>query len=179
MDKQGRRQRYNQGGTAATPSSVLSQISDVVEEPLITPQRASVSGFLLTLFLAFAIFAVSVGSAKYFFPRGGARQQQQQVALAIDGGNRSGDGYSTAQCTGDLSLPVLNGADLVAYFSLEEHGAAIFGVADYEAVYGGYRFLFASAENKALFEVSKAHPSFYHDIQRDRLFADCTSTTVH
>lgn len=174
MDKQGRRQRYNEGGTPATPSSVMSQISDAIEEPLITRQRASVSGFLLTLFLAFGIFAISVGSAKYFFPRGGTRQQeqQQQVALRVEiaGGNRDGDGYTTAQCAGDLSLPVLMGADLVAYFSLEEHGEAIFGFADYEAVYGGYRFLFSSAENKALFEVSD--PSFlYHDVQHKEIIS--------
>lgn len=156
MGERGRRQRYDQGGATPT-SAIVSHLSDAIEEPLLTQPRASVSGFLLTLFLAFAIFAISAGSAKYLFPRDGGGQQQQQQQVALDANMETS--YTTAQCCGDLSQPVLMGADLVAYFSLEEDEGAIFGVWEYQAMYGGYRFVFSTEENKALFEVSKAHVS--------------------
>eukprot|EP00752_Nemacystus_decipiens_P003719 g3427.t2 len=52
----------------------------------------------------------------------------------------------------------LGGIDVVAYFSLEEDDTAVPGSTEFVSVFGGYRFLFASAANKVLFEVE---PSAY------------------
>lgn len=62
--------------------------------------------------------------------------------------------HRTWEC-GTSSRPVLNSADVVAYFSLEDGEGAIYGTVEHELVYNGYLFRFVSAENKALFEVRR------------------------
>ncbi|CAM9601534.1 unnamed protein product, partial [Hapterophycus canaliculatus] len=57
---------------------------------------------------------------------------------------------ATWEC-GDCSAPVLNSADVVSYFTLQEGEPAVYGSKEYEVVYNGYRFRFVSARNKALF----------------------------
>lgn len=51
-------------------------------------------------------------------------------------------------------LPVLNGADVVSFFTLGDGEAAMYGTRDHEVVYNGYTFRFVTARNKAVFEVS-------------------------
>ncbi|CAM9763622.1 unnamed protein product [Ectocarpus sp. 13 AM-2016] len=60
---------------------------------------------------------------------------------------------TTWEC-GTSTEPVLNGADVVSYFSLKEGEAAMYGFEEYQVKYNGYTFMFASAQNKALFEAS-------------------------
>lgn len=49
---------------------------------------------------------------------------------------------------------VLKGADVVAYFSLNENQTAVIGDSKFSSTYNGYTFYFSSHANKALFEAS-------------------------
>lgn len=141
-------------------SNVFSHANTVGPVPFLTPGtwlhqehgRPTTRGFLLTLFMAFGIFSVSTGAARYFFPRGtGGRQPD-----LLEGGSfaeRGGDGYTTDACTGDLTKPAMKGADVVSYHTLEPGNAAMYGSAEYQSIYHDYTFMFVSAENKALFDV--------------------------
>lgn len=126
-----------------------------------TRQRSSVRKFLMPLMLALGIFGVSAGAARYLFPRKKI-QRQQQLQQVVGPGVRGKTGASpgsllTSYCA-TASEPVMEGADLTSYFSLKAGSAAVFGVAEHESVYNGYRFWFASEENKAQFEVgARAH----------------------
>lgn len=138
----------------------------------ITEQRQLFSGrgFLLILFVAFGIFGVSTGSARYLFPRGIRSRQPigEEAGLAVqDGSLRDDDGPTTTSCTSDVSKPVMEGVDLVAYFSLEPEGSAVYGTEAYTASYNGYNFWFESEENMALFEASHCIVPVYgveHDL---------------
>lgn len=102
------------------------------------------------LLIALGVFGVSAGAARYLFPRRKLQPQQEQLErLAVV---RTGDSPLTTDCTTPTKV-VMNGADLTRYFSLEPGAAAVYGVAEHEAVYNGYKFWFASEENKAMFEV--------------------------
>lgn len=59
---------------------------------------------------------------------------------------------TVTQCTSPVYNFALRGVDVVAYFSLEEEDAAVLGSMEFASTCNGYRFLFASAGNKALFE---------------------------
>lgn len=59
---------------------------------------------------------------------------------------------STQDCTGDLSYPVLAGADVVAYFSLEDGSKPVIARGDIRATYRSYVFFFVSVENRNRFE---------------------------
>lgn len=61
-------------------------------------------------------------------------------------------------CTNPLGNFALRGVDVVAYFSLEEDEGAVLGSTEFASTFSGYRFLFVSAENKALFE-ARQHAS--------------------
>lgn len=117
-------------------------------------QRPTWPGFLLTLLLAVGVFGVSTGAARFFFPRGlagrqGARERESNFFSREDDG-----GYKTWECAASITGdPVMQGVDLVSYFSLVKDGSAMFGSEQYESSYNGYKFLFVSEENKALFEV--------------------------
>lgn len=132
------------------------------------PEGVTVRGVMLTLCVSFGIFAVSIGASRFFFPPSTALNSRlSPVALSeVEGpsgptGFQVDVGYTTSQCAGDVELPVLNGADLVAYYSLEDDEAAVFGDAGFSSEFNGYKFYFASEENKALFEVKALHLSFY------------------
>lgn len=58
--------------------------------------------------------------------------------------------YDASMCNVPLS-PVLDGADVVAYFA-DGATAARFGSSDYSVIYRGNNFYFANAENAAIFE---------------------------
>lgn len=62
---------------------------------------------------------------------------------------------TTAECTGDFSLPVLAGVDVVAYFSLNEGEPPVYGTENYMALFGAYRFYFGSMGNLRTFEVRR------------------------
>lgn len=70
------------------------------------------------------------------------------ASLAADG----------AACLSTTAGPVLGGADVVAYFSLDAGSAATAGSAALNATYGGYSFYFSTAANRALFD---ADPTAY------------------
>lgn len=115
---------------------------------------------LQPLAIALGIFGVSTGAARYLFPRKKIQpQQQQMVQTAGRHGVMGGMGSpTTAECSTPDEV-VMKGADLTSYFSLEHGTPAVFGVAEHEAVYNGYRFWFASEENRAKFEVRRGHRS--------------------
>lgn len=60
---------------------------------------------------------------------------------------------TTAECTGDQSIPVLKGVDFVAYWSLAGGQPAVYGSEQYSTVFQGYLFFFSSIQNKMIFEV--------------------------
>ena len=60
---------------------------------------------------------------------------------------------TTAECSGDRSVPVLKGVDFVAYRSLEGGQPAVYGSEHYSVVFQDYLFYFSSIQNKLLFEV--------------------------
>lgn len=123
-----------------------------------TRHRPSVRKYLLPFAIALGIFGVSAGAARYLFPRRKIQQQQQRLQQVVgpgvlgNTGGASAGGVQTSMCA-TSSKVVMEGADLTSYFSLKAGSAAVFGVAEHESVYMGYRFWFASAENKAEFEV--------------------------
>lgn len=53
----------------------------------------------------------------------------------------------------DLSLPVLGGFDVVAYWTLPDGAEPVLGTSALMALYGNYRFFFSSIENLRAFEV--------------------------
>lgn len=125
-----------------------------------SPERASARGVMLTLLLAFGIFGVSTGSARFFFPQGASGRPPREAAAKDDAATvgavlaKESTEYTTKECAGNAKLPVLKGVDVVSYFSLIDGEPAMFGFEEFESVFNGYRFLFTSEENKALFEVS-------------------------
>lgn len=60
---------------------------------------------------------------------------------------------TTLECVGDLSLPVIAGADVVAYFSMEEGQKPEIATGDIRTTYDGNLFYFNTHENKQTFEV--------------------------
>lgn len=107
---------------------------------------------LQPLAVALGIFGVSAGAARYLFPRKKVQQQQQLLQTAGPRASLGGADSNTAACATSKKI-VMQGADLTVYFSLEPGAAAVYGVEEYESVYNGYKFWFASEENKAKFEV--------------------------
>ncbi|CAN0007944.1 unnamed protein product [Ascophyllum nodosum] len=59
---------------------------------------------------------------------------------------------TTDECTGDFTLPVLAGVDVVAFFSLPPGATPVVGSENRMALFGDYRFYFSSIENLRLFE---------------------------
>lgn len=118
-------------------------------------QQPGLRKLLQPLAVALGIFGVSAGAARYLFPRKKIQPQQQQLLQTsgqhdmLYGGDSS---PTTAECTTSEQI-VMKGADLTSYFSLEHGGTPVFGAAEHETLYNGYRFWFASEENKAKFEV--------------------------
>ena len=114
-------------------------------------------GFLFTLLLGVGVFGVSTGVTRFFFPRGLSGQQgsskPETNLLSGDEGRWKTWTDCATTIAGD---PVLEGADLVSYFSLTDGQAAMYGTEQHEASYHGYTFWFVSEENKALFEVRQA-----------------------
>lgn len=119
-------------------------------------RRSGSRDFWLTLLFALGIFGISTGAARFLFPRSASTRQPDPSRTGLVSKTDSDDegGYTTDMCAGDASLPVLEGVDVVSYFSLEETEPAVLGKQEHEAEYNGYRFWFASAENRAAFEVS-------------------------
>lgn len=107
-------------------------------------QSASITRSLIIIILAFATAPKGVNS--YILVP--ARFVPSCVALVIAGCDETADEYA-----GDYSFPVLNGVDLVAYFSLAAGAAPVYGTENYMAVFGNYRFYFSSVENLQEFEV--------------------------
>lgn len=117
-------------------------------------ERPTWPGFIFTLLLAVGVFGVSTGAARFFFPRGAEGRHRAGGGLESNFVERGDDGYETWQCAGNVTgFPVMEGADLVSYFSLAAGGSAKFSTGEYEARYNGYTFWFVSETNKALFEV--------------------------
>lgn len=109
--------------------------------------------------LVLGVFAVSAGTGRYLVTSRNRVHASDSSGIAAREGTLAKQESSmvTSECT-PPSLPVLEGADMVSYFSLEEGDGAVFGDEQYESVYNGYRFWFQSEENQALFEVN--HKSY-------------------
>lgn len=145
-------------------------------------QRPTRPGFLFTLLLAVGVFGVSTGAAHFFFPRG---LNGRPGAGALKGSlvERGEDGYETWECAGNRTgFPVMEGADLVSYFSLPVGEAAMYGTEEYQARYNGYTFFFVSEENKALFEVrqgGRVHRIFFFSLRNAAYDVPGTAAAVH
>lgn len=130
------------------------------------PERSTSRSLLLSVIVALGILAVTTGSATLIFPRGASSWAPSTITGAADSSQIGGkdteafllkrsSNRTTEQCAGDAALPVLRGVDVVAYYSIEAGASAVYGYEEYEAIINGYRFYFASKENKELFEVSE------------------------
>lgn len=112
---------------------------------------------LVPLVVAAAVLAVTYFTRRTLLPGEG----HASGALSQRGRNRASvalqqqvttDTYDAVACA-DPSNFVMQGVDLVAFFSLHEDDDAVIGSPEYASMYEGYRFMFSSAENKELFEV--------------------------
>lgn len=119
----------------------------------------SPGGAVITFFVALGIFVISAGTGRFLL--GTTADQASNLRVEDDGLTSAAEEAAqllieptskTWECA-ESSRPVLKGVDVVSYFSLEQHEAAMYGTEEHESVFGGYKFLFVSAENKALFEV--------------------------
>lgn len=119
--------------------------------------------WLSSILAAVGLLAVSTGSAKYYYAKGQAnalatvyRSSATTVSnLGVTEDDHKGEDVNpkdTYVCTGDFTLPVLQGVDLVAYWFLEQDAPAVMGSEDNASTYNGYLFYFSSAENQKLFE---------------------------
>ena len=148
--------RRDEGQLLLASSSVGVPLNHVGTDISKQRQILTGKGLILTLFIALGIFGVSTGAARYLFPRASQSRLpvDQQTGFTVRYNPLEDDrSPTTAICTGDVSKPVLDGADFVAYFSLDPDSAGVYGTEDYVATYNGYSFWFISEENKALFEV--------------------------
>ncbi|CAN0059885.1 unnamed protein product [Ascophyllum nodosum] len=147
--------RRDEGQLLLASSSVGVPLNHVGTDISKQRQILTGKGLILTLFIALGIFGVSTGAARYLFPRASQSRLpvDQQTGFTVRYNPLEDDrSPTTAICTGDVSKPVLDGADFVAYFSLDPDSAGVYGTEDYVATYNGYSFWFISEENKALFE---------------------------
>lgn len=115
---------------------------------------------MYTLFAAFSIFAISVSFARH---KSSSNKDVvgNFVEMNPEKKTTSLSDHATWKCSGNVALPVLEGADMVSYFSLEDNAPAMFGSAEHESIYNGYRFWFVSEKNKALFEVGTTMYCYY------------------
>lgn len=60
---------------------------------------------------------------------------------------------TTSDCISDMSLPVVAGADVVAYFSMEAGTKPAIATGDISTTYDDYLFFFNTHENRQTFEV--------------------------
>ncbi|CAM9730404.1 unnamed protein product [Scytosiphon promiscuus] len=132
------------GTTAATGLAADVRLSSEILRPATkrNHRRRSVA-VVLTLMFAISGFCLTSEGNGHVNPD----------ILAAPDESSTPSGRATWEC-GDSSAPVLNSADVVSFFSLEEGEAAVYGSKDHEVVYNGYLFRFASAGNKAMFEAS-------------------------
>lgn len=105
-------------------------------------RRKGLAGPAIALLLAIGIFVAATAPGRL----ASVKEKTRQELLALSE-------TSTWEC-GTSTEPVLNSADVVSYFSLKEGEAAMYGFEEHQVKYNGYTFLFVSAQNKALFEVS-------------------------
>lgn len=121
--------------------------------------------WLVSILAAVGFLAVSTGTAKFYYAKGQATAlasiaRQQQVAnLGVTADDHKGEDtnpHDTYICTGETTLPVLQGVDLVAYHSLEPDSPAVYGSGHHDIMFNGYTFWFSSEENKELFAVGTA-----------------------
>ncbi|CAB1108953.1 unnamed protein product [Ectocarpus sp. CCAP 1310/34] len=108
-----------------------------------TVRWKGVAAPVIALFLAIGVFVAATFPGRLVSVK---KEANRQELLAVSGGRST-----TWEC-GTSTEPVLNGADVVSYFSLKEGEAAMYGFEEYQVKYNGYTFLFASAQNKVLFE---------------------------
>ncbi|CAN0450469.1 unnamed protein product [Ectocarpus sp. 12 AP-2014] len=108
-------------------------------------RRKGLAAPVIALLLAIGIIVAATSPGRVVSVKEEANRQE---LLAV-----SESPTTTWEC-GTSTEPVLNGADVVSYFSLKEGEAAMYGFEEYQVNYNGYTFMFASAQNKALFEAS-------------------------
>ncbi|CAN0276965.1 unnamed protein product [Ectocarpus sp. 12 AP-2014] len=100
---------------------------------------------VIALLLAIGVFVAATAPGRLVSVK---KEENRPELVAVS------DSQTTTWECGTSTEPVLNGADVVSYFSLKEGEAAMYGFEGYQVKYNGYTFMFASAQNKALFEAS-------------------------
>lgn len=125
--------------------------------------------FFIPLLLASLIFACAVGLSRVVCPPPNRRwrlaegspdmTRTQQSFKLVSPVNRDHlpSLTSTADCAGDVSRPVLAGADVVEYFNIPAGSEPVIGKSSISTQHNGYLFFFNSTENRALFEVSEGY----------------------
>ena len=108
-------------------------------------RRKGLVGPVLALVLAIGVLVAATTRGRL---ASAGKEDSRQELIAV-----SESQTTTLEC-GTSAEPVLNKADVVSYFTLKEGEAAMYGFEEYQVTYNGYTFLFVSAHNKALFEVS-------------------------
>lgn len=129
-------------------------------------KRLFVRGAAITLAVSLAVLAgvsvrtrgTAVSTSVPVINDGRPQHQSLSAETHITGASPSSHlvGETSTQETwecGAASGAVLGGADVVAYFSLSEDDAAVFGTQEHASVYNGYLFWFSSEDNKVKFEV--------------------------
>eukprot|EP00752_Nemacystus_decipiens_P016488 g14739.t1 len=124
-------------------------------------------GLVATAFVAMGVFIVAALASRTImwedpslvedtvYESGGDSTNASLKAVSglIDPNNGTHPTLTTTQdCTGDYSLPVLTGVDVVAYWSLPAGAEPVLGKPDLTSQYGNYRFYFSSIENLQTFE---------------------------
>lgn len=112
------------------------------------PGRSRVLRSLLAGLLVFA-------AAEFFSRALDSPTSERGTALVVHQANAWRDPlFYTTDCANPQTAAVVQGVDLVEYFSLQTGEPAVAGKADLAVMHEGYRFLFSTADNKAIFEVS-------------------------
>lgn len=123
--------------------------------------------FFVPLLLASLIFACAVGLSRVVCPPpnrrwrlaegspGTTRTQQSLKIVSPVNRDHVPSLTSTADCAGDVSRPVLAGADVVEYFNIPAGSEPVIGKGSISTLHNGYLFFFNSTENRGLFEVSE------------------------
>lgn len=113
---------------------------------------------LFSLLGAASVFAAAMYISWTLDPAGGrqnAERDDSALAVVRQSNPTVGIVLHTTDCANPHTAPALHRVDLVEYFSLQAGEPAVTGKSEHAAVHGGYRFLFSSAANKALFEVGR------------------------
>lgn len=139
----------------------MAPLEDLPVRSAMSPrhQQQTRSRMLFPLLVACSLFVAAMFTSRALGLTGGrvtdtSTTERDSSVFVVHRGNPVDDVlFHTTDCANPKLAPVVQGVDLVGYFSLQPEEPAVAGRAEHAAVYEGYRYFFSSAENKALFEV--------------------------